>query len=298
MEGSNIIVSAKEMELHCISIGVMSILNWHINAASPSAAYMRQWIGSALVQIMACYLFGTKPLSEPVLCSGLVIVNWTLRTNFNEILKQDAKLSIHKYTSENIVHTIANALELHLSCTHPSIWYFISSHWCQVTFILLCLTYWYDRYILRTFFMPSHWCRVMSILVYHINMISTFWGRMIFHVQPLVLTYIYFAVTLWYDQSILRTFFMSPIGAVLNSTCDLLWGWRAMICINIGQHWFGTSDGTKWEVSALRPKQNGWQIADDSLKYFYFEWNVLYWVKLQLSLFLTVQFSISHHWFR
>ena len=33
----------------------------------PSAAYMRQWIGSALVQIMACRLFGAKPLSESVL---------------------------------------------------------------------------------------------------------------------------------------------------------------------------------------------------------------------------------------
>ena len=33
----------------------------------PSAAYMRQWIGSALVQMMACRLFGTKPLSKPTL---------------------------------------------------------------------------------------------------------------------------------------------------------------------------------------------------------------------------------------
>ena len=32
----------------------------------PRAAYMRQQIGSALVQIMACRLFGAKPLSEPV----------------------------------------------------------------------------------------------------------------------------------------------------------------------------------------------------------------------------------------
>ena len=31
------------------------------------AAYMRWWIGSALVQIMACRLDGTKPLSEPML---------------------------------------------------------------------------------------------------------------------------------------------------------------------------------------------------------------------------------------
>ena len=31
----------------------------------PSSAYMRQWIGLALVQIMACRLFGSKPLSLP-----------------------------------------------------------------------------------------------------------------------------------------------------------------------------------------------------------------------------------------
>ena len=34
---------------------------------SPSAAYMRQWIGSTLVRIMACCLFGVKPLSKPML---------------------------------------------------------------------------------------------------------------------------------------------------------------------------------------------------------------------------------------
>ena len=38
-----------------------------INSSPPSAAYTRQWIGSALVQIMACRLFGAKPLSEPML---------------------------------------------------------------------------------------------------------------------------------------------------------------------------------------------------------------------------------------
>ena len=32
-----------------------------------SAAYIRQWIVSALVQIMACRLFGAKPSSKPVL---------------------------------------------------------------------------------------------------------------------------------------------------------------------------------------------------------------------------------------
>ena len=33
----------------------------------PSATYMRQWIGSALLQIMACSLFRAKPLSKPIL---------------------------------------------------------------------------------------------------------------------------------------------------------------------------------------------------------------------------------------
>ena len=31
------------------------------------AAYVRRWTASALVQVMACHLFGTKPLPEPIL---------------------------------------------------------------------------------------------------------------------------------------------------------------------------------------------------------------------------------------
>ena len=37
------------------------------NSSPPSAASMRRWIGSALFQILACCLFGTKPLSNPTL---------------------------------------------------------------------------------------------------------------------------------------------------------------------------------------------------------------------------------------
>ena len=39
-------------------------MSWLI---SPSATYMRWRIGSTLVQIMTCHLFGTKPLSKPML---------------------------------------------------------------------------------------------------------------------------------------------------------------------------------------------------------------------------------------
>ena len=37
------------------------------NSSPHDATYMRQRIGSALVQIMACRIFGAKPLSIPLL---------------------------------------------------------------------------------------------------------------------------------------------------------------------------------------------------------------------------------------
>ena len=37
------------------------------DSSPPSSAYTRQWIGSILVEIMACRLFGAKPLSKPML---------------------------------------------------------------------------------------------------------------------------------------------------------------------------------------------------------------------------------------
>ena len=47
---------------------------WHmmtsslLNSSPPSATFMLQWIGSALVQIMVCSLYGAKPLSKPFYC--------------------------------------------------------------------------------------------------------------------------------------------------------------------------------------------------------------------------------------
>ena len=38
-----------------------------VKSSPLGVAYMRHWIGSALLQIMACRLFGTKPLSKPML---------------------------------------------------------------------------------------------------------------------------------------------------------------------------------------------------------------------------------------
>ena len=68
------------------------------NAYPPCVAYMCQWIGSALVQIMACRLFGTRPLSKPI----LFFVNWTPRNKFQGNFNQNKKLFIHENASGNI----------------------------------------------------------------------------------------------------------------------------------------------------------------------------------------------------
>ena len=33
----------------------------HLHLFPPATAYMRQWTGSAMVQVMACHLYGVKP---------------------------------------------------------------------------------------------------------------------------------------------------------------------------------------------------------------------------------------------
>ena len=57
----------------------------NLNSSPPSAAYMRQWIGSALVQIMACRLFGAKPLSKPLL--GYCQLNPQEQTSSETLIK-------------------------------------------------------------------------------------------------------------------------------------------------------------------------------------------------------------------
>ena len=47
--------------------GPVSFFLLWLNALRPSDAYIRRGTGSSLVQIMACRLFGAKPLSEPML---------------------------------------------------------------------------------------------------------------------------------------------------------------------------------------------------------------------------------------
>ena len=60
---------------------------------------MRQQIGSVLIQIMACRLFGAKPLSEP----SWVIVIWTFRNKLQWNCNQNTNFFIHENASKNIV---------------------------------------------------------------------------------------------------------------------------------------------------------------------------------------------------
>ena len=60
--------------------------------------HMRRWSGSALVQVMAWRLFGTKPLPEPTL-----IVNWTVRDNLQWNLSGNRKNFIHENAFANVV---------------------------------------------------------------------------------------------------------------------------------------------------------------------------------------------------
>ena len=55
-----------------------------VNSSPPSAAYMRQRTGLALVQVMTCRLFSTKPLPEPVLHVHVLLIG-PLGANFSRI---------------------------------------------------------------------------------------------------------------------------------------------------------------------------------------------------------------------
>ena len=59
-------ISVSDMSLNIPNLRLQPHLP-RLNLSPPSTTYMRQWIGSALVQIMACCLFDSKSLSEPML---------------------------------------------------------------------------------------------------------------------------------------------------------------------------------------------------------------------------------------
>ena len=80
---------------------VVIVTFFHSLRAQPSVTYMRQRIGSALVQILSCRIYGAKQLSKPMLGQyRLEPINWTVRKklpwNFNKriefFIQENAKV--------------------------------------------------------------------------------------------------------------------------------------------------------------------------------------------------------------
>ena len=76
------------------------------NPSPPGVTYMRQWIGSALVQIMACRIFGVKSLATNV----RTILIGPLGTNFSEILIEIHTFSFEKTDFKNVIYKMAKIL--------------------------------------------------------------------------------------------------------------------------------------------------------------------------------------------
>ena len=72
---------------------------WFIHSSPHSAAYMRQFIGSALVQIMGCHLFGTESLSEPMLSYCLMESQEQTSAKFQSKHKTSHQQKMHLKTS-------------------------------------------------------------------------------------------------------------------------------------------------------------------------------------------------------
>ena len=92
-------------------LSVWLFIHAGFNSSPPSASYMLQWTGSALVQIMACHLFSIEPFSwSHYLNQCWLIVNWTLRNKLQWNLNRNTKLFTHKNASENDVCEMAAIL--------------------------------------------------------------------------------------------------------------------------------------------------------------------------------------------
>ena len=80
-------------------------LYFFFNSSPPSTVHMSQWTWSALVQIMACRLIGTKPLPEL-----LLTVDWTCRNKFQRHFNQNSNILIQENIFKNVVCEMATIL--------------------------------------------------------------------------------------------------------------------------------------------------------------------------------------------
>ena len=121
-----------------------------LTPSPPSVEYMLKWIGSALIQIMACRLFGAKPLPETMLAPLLSI--WLLGTNFSEIwiwiLSFSFKKMLLKMLSVNLVAILSRGRWSERTLI------VVEFRKCGLV-VLVCLTSW-PNYVLIYI---QHWSR-------------------------------------------------------------------------------------------------------------------------------------------
>ena len=80
-----------------------------LNSSPPSVPYICQWIRSALVQRMACCLFGAKPFSKPMLVTKMQLkissAKWQPFCPGGDELKNEEKLNLMRmFGSVLIIH--------------------------------------------------------------------------------------------------------------------------------------------------------------------------------------------------
>ena len=99
-------------------------ISWGFNSSPPSAAYMRQWSGSAFFQIMAYHLFGTRPLPKPKWGRDkMAAISQTFSNTFSsmELLEFFIKLSLKVVPKSpiNNIPALVQIMACHLAGAKP-----------------------------------------------------------------------------------------------------------------------------------------------------------------------------------
>ena len=98
---------------------------YHHPTTTPSVAYTRQWIWSALVQILVCRLFGAKLLSQPN--AGFLSYGQTSATFYSKYKAFHPRKCIWKYRLRNDGHFVQEKMSLPHVLSNRSTFHFMST---------------------------------------------------------------------------------------------------------------------------------------------------------------------------
>ena len=128
-----------------------------VDSSPPSAAYLRHWIGSALLQITACRLFG----AEPYLDQCWVVVNWTLTNKLQWNSIQNAILFIQENASYETLWKTQKVLNSHYATfSNNWIWILCSISYCSIIPIVKLS---FDWDVCSEYLLPIGWVGMDTI---------------------------------------------------------------------------------------------------------------------------------------